>query len=207
MAKEVHFDSQRNMYSLVICWISKSSAEQIKGRAGRTSARKCFLLYSEEVYEKLRNRMLPELLRACSPHLAVLKLHEFGAEDVLEFDFVEQPDCSTLRGAVEILKLIDAVSDHGLTDRGRILAKLPIDTQLGKVLLDGIEEGVGLEAAILVAMSTVEYGIFYTVGSDAEKAASNKNKLQFCHEAGDQMTRLRVYWHWVSQREEAHNQW
>ena len=70
--------------------------------------------------------MLPELLRVHLT-LVVLKLYEFGVEDVLEFDFVEQPDCSTLRGAVEVLKLVDAVSDYGLTDRGRILATLPID--------------------------------------------------------------------------------
>ena len=206
MAKELHFDPKRNMNSLEVCRISKSSAEQRKGRAGRTSAGKCFRLYNEETYENMRDRMLPELLRVHLT-LAVLKLYEFGVEDVLEFDFVEQPDSSTLRGAVEILKLVDAVSDHGLTDRGRILATLLIDPQLGKVLLDGIEAGVGLEAAIVAAMSTVGGGIFFRAGTDAEKAASDKKKLQFCHEAGDQMTCLHVYWHWISQPKETRNQW
>ena len=206
MAKELHFDTKRNMNSLEVCRISKSSAEQRKGRAGRTSAGKCFRLYSEEIYEKMRDRMLPELLRVHLT-LAVLKLYEFGVEDVLEFDFVEQPDSSTLRGAVEILKLVGAVDDHGLTDRGRILATLPIDPQLGKVLLDGIEAGVGLEAAIVAAMSTVGGGIFFRAGTDAEKAVSDKKKLQFCHEAGDQMTCLRVYWHWISQPKEACKRW
>ena len=206
MAKELHFDPKRNMNSLEVCRISKSSAEQRKGRAGRTSPGKCFRLYSEEIYEKMRDRMLPELLRVHLT-LAVLKLYEFGVEDVLEFDFVEQPDSSTLREAVEVLKLVDAVNDNGLTDRGKILATLPIDPQLGKVLLDGIEAGVGLEAAIVVATSTVGGGIFFRVGTDAEKAASDKKKLQFCHEAGDQMTCLHVYWHWVSQPKEARNQW
>ena len=206
MAKELRFDPKRNMNSLEVCRISKSSAEQRKGRAGRTSPGKCFRLYSEEIYEKMRDRMLPELLRVHLT-LAVLKLYEFGVEDVLEFDFVEQPDCSTLRGAVEVLKLVDAVNDNGLTGRGKILATLPIDPQLGKVLLDGIEAGVGLEAAIVVATSTVGGGIFFRMGTDAEKAASDKKKLQFCHKAGDQMTCLHVYWHWISQPKEARNQW
>ena len=154
----------------------------------------------------MRDRMLPELLRVHLT-LAVLKLYEFGVEDVLEFEFVEQPDPSTLREAVKILKFVDAVSDTGLTDRGKILATLPIDPQLGKVLLDGIEAGIGLEAAIVVATSAVGGGIFFRAGTDAEKAASDKKKLQFSHEAGDQMTCLCVYWNWVSQNKEARNQW
>ena len=206
MAKELHFDPKRNMNSLDVCRISKSSAEQRKGRAGRTSAGKCFCLYSKEIYNNMRDRMLPELLRVHLT-LAVLKLYEFGVKNVLEFDFVEQPDRSTLREAVEILRFVDAIGDAGLTDRGKILATLPIDPQLGKVLLDGIEAGVGLEAAIVVATSAVGGGIFFRAGTDAEKAASDKKKLQFCHEAGDQMTCLCVYWNWVSQHKEARNQW
>ena len=206
MAKELHFDPKRNMNSLEVCRISKSSAEQRKGRAGRTSAGKCFRLYSKEIYDNMRDRMFPELLRVHLT-LAVLKLYEFGVENVLEFEFVEQPDPSTLREAVKILKFVDAISDAGLTDRGKILATLPIDPQLGKVLLDGIEAGIGLEAAIVVAMSAVGGGIFFRAGTDVEKAASDKKKLQFCHEAGDQMTCLCVYWNWMSQHKEARNQW
>ena len=206
MAKEMHFDPKRNMNLLEVCRISKSSAEQRKGRAGRTSPGKCFRLYPKEIYDNMRDRMLPELLRVHLT-LAVLKLYEFGVEDVLEFEFVEQPDSSTLREAVKILKFVDAISDTGLTDRGKILASLPIDPQLGKAFLDGVEAGVGLEAAIVVAASAVGGGIFFRAGTDAEKAASDKKKLQFCHEAGDQMTSLCVYWNWVSQHKEARNQW
>lgn len=206
MAKELRFDPKRNMNSLDVCRISKSSAEQRKGRAGRTSPGKCFRLYDQEVYDKMRDRMLPELLRTHLT-LAVLKLYEFGVEDVLKFDFVEQPDPGTLREAVKILRFVDAIDDSGLTDRGKVLATLPIDPQLGKVLLDGIEAGVGLEAAIVVAMSTVGGGVFFRAGTEAEKAASDKKKLQFCHEAGDQMSCLYVYCKWMSQHKEARNGW
>ena len=50
MAKEMHFDPKRNMNLLEVCRISKSSAEQRKGWAGRTSAGKCFCLYPKEIY-------------------------------------------------------------------------------------------------------------------------------------------------------------
>ena len=73
--------------------------------------------------------------------------------------------------------------------------------------MDGIEVGVGLEAAVLVAISAFGGGIFFRAGTDEEKATSNKKKLQFCYEAGDQMTSLCVYWNWVMQPKEARNQW
>ena len=56
--------------------------------------------------------MLPELLHVHLT-LAVFKLYEFGVENVLEFEFVKQLDCGTLREAVEILRFVDAIGDAG----------------------------------------------------------------------------------------------
>ena len=205
VAKELHFDPKRSMNTLEACWISKTSAEQRKGRAGRTCPGKCFRLYSAETHTAMRDRMLPELLRIQLSH-AVLKLYEFGIKDVLQFDFVEQPDTLTLKEAVEMLKFVEAIDGRGLTAKGKTLATLPIDPQLGKVLLDGCEAGIGLEAAVAVVMSTAG-GIFFRVGTDAEKEASDKKKLQFCHEGGDQLTNLCVYWKWSSQSKDSRNKW
>ncbi|XP_065904268.1 ATP-dependent RNA helicase DHX15 homolog [Dysidea avara] len=206
MAKELHFDPKRNMNALEVCWISKTSAEQRKGRAGRTCPGKCFRLYSAETHTEMRDRMLPELLRVQLSH-AVLKLYEFGIKDVLQFDFVEQPDAITLKEAVEMLKFVEAIDDRGLTAKGKTLATLPIDPQLGKVLLDGCDDGIGLEAAVAVAMSATGGGVFFRAGTDAEKEASDKKKLQFCHEGGDQLTNLCVYWKWSSQDANKRNKW
>ena len=205
MAKELHFDPKRNMNTLEVCWISKTSAEQRKGRAGRTCPGKCFRLYSIELYAAMRDRMLPELLRVQLSHV-VLKIYEFGLKEVLEFDFVEQPDPSTLKKAVEMLKFVEAIDDRGLTARGKTLATLPIDPQFGKVLLDGCEAGIGLEAVVIVTMSTTG-GIFFRAGTDAEKDACDKKRLQFCHEDGDQLTNLCVYWKWSSQSKAKRNKW
>ena len=118
LSKELCFDPKKNINSLEVQLISKSSAEQRKGRAGRTSAGKCYRLYSEDVYAKMSDKSLPEILRVTLAS-TVLKLYEFGVTDVVSFNFVEEPDRATLEGAVESLKFLGAIEDGHLTDLGR----------------------------------------------------------------------------------------
>lgn len=81
LVKEMKFEPKRNKSSLEVTTTSKSSAEQRRGRAGRTQAGKCYRLYSEEDYETMEDGSRPEILRV---HLgqAVLKLMELGIEDI-----------------------------------------------------------------------------------------------------------------------------
>ena len=206
VAKELCFDPKRNMNSLEICTISKSSAEQRKGRAGRISAGKCYRLYTQEIYDKMLDRGLPEILRVHLTH-AVLKLFEFGIDNILQFDFVEKPDALALKSAVDTLTFLTAIDGHKLTEVGKKLALLPVDPQLGKVLLDAIEEGVGIEAAITVSASSLGGHVFFRGGTEDMKAESDRKKIRFTHPGGDQMTCLSVYKEWISVKKEARNQW
>ena len=206
LAKELCFDAKRNMNSLEVRLISKSSAEQRKGRAGRISAGKCYRMYTEDQYKSMADRTLPEILRMHLIH-AVLKLYEFGIDDVLTFDFVEKPDESTLKAAIETLKFLGAIESNQLTTLGRQLALLPIDPQLGKVLLDGIKEDIGLEAAVSVSISSNGGTIFFRGGTDEMKVESDLRKIKFVHPAGDQMTCLSVYKEWSSCKKSERNKW
>lgn len=134
LAKELCFDPKRNMNSLEVRVISKSSAEQRKGRAGRTSAGNCYRLYSQEDYKGMPDKMLPEILRVALTH-TVLKLYEFGIANILAFEFVEQPDSTSLQAAIESLQFLGAVKDDQLTEMGRKMAAFPIDPHLVKILL------------------------------------------------------------------------
>ena len=206
LAKELRFDPKRSMNSLEVRVISQSSAEQRKGRAGRTSAGKCYRLYSEEEYQSMDPRMLPEILRVHLAH-ACLKLYEFGISDILSFDFVEQPDSDALTAALETLIFLGAVDEEKLTDVGKSMAVLPLDPHLAKILLDGIAADVGPEAAAVVAISSLAGSVFFRGGSDEMKSMSDRNKLQFCHSAGDQMSHLSVYYKWMQQNHESRTKW
>ena len=206
LAKELCFDSKRNMNSLEVRVISQSSAEQRKGRAGRTSAGKCYRLYSEEEYQAMQPQMLPEILRVHLAH-ACLKLYEFGISDILSFDFVEHPDPVALKAAVETLIFLGAVSEEKLTDVGKSMAALPLDPHLAKILLDGIAAGVGPEATAVVAISSLAGSVFFRGGTNEMKSMSDRSKIQFCHSAGDQVSYLSVYHEWMQQKRDRRTQW
>ena len=206
LAKVMMFDPHRNMNTLEVQLISKSSAEQRKGRAGRTAPGKCYRLYSEDDFQSMPNKTAPEILRVHLTH-AALKLYQFGIGNILDFDFVEHPNSQALRVAVETLVFLGAVRDNKLTDLGQRISALPLDPQLSKVLLDAIGEGVGLEAAIMAAMSSISGNIFFRGGTDEEKEKSDKKKVTFCHSLGDSMTHLNVFCQWVALQREKRNKW
>ena len=207
LAKEMQFDCRKNMDSLEVRMISKSSAEQRKGRAGRVSSGKCYRLYSSDDYtSNMPERTKPEILRIQLSQV-VLKLFEFGVPNVLTFDFVEDPDRDALEAAVETLKFIGALKDDALTDVGKKMAALPLNPQLAKVLLDGIDAGVGTEALCSVAISSLAGQVFFRGGTDEMKQESDKMKLPHCLPMGDQMTNLSVYQCWQDQERDNRNQW
>jgi len=101
---------------------------------------------------------------------------------VLHYNFIETPDVSVIKNAVEMLVVVKIINDDGnTTSREKILAMLPVYPQLGKVLLDGCEAAIGSETAIAVAMSATSVA-FVRIGTDAEKETCDKKRLQFCHE-------------------------
>ena len=136
-----------------------------------------------------------------------MKLLEFGVANVLTFDFVEHPDRVALEAAVEILRFVGAIRGNTLTDVGRKMVTLPIMPQLAKVLLDAINMGLGTEALISVAISSLAGQVFFRGGTDEMKAESDKMKLAFCHQMGDQMTSLSVYQCWQQQKNEERTKW
>ena len=206
LAKELCFDPKKNMNSLEVRLISKSSAEQRKGRAGRTSSGKCYRLYSENVYKTMSKKSLPEILRVTLAS-TVLKLYEFGVKDVIRFNFVEEPDRATLEAAVDSLTFLGAIEDDQLTELGKKMAALPIDPHHSKILFDGIEMGIGNEAVTAVTISTLAGAIFFRAGSDEIKSESDMKTIEFCHPAGDQITYLHTYYQWSLQKGNEQTKW
>ena len=206
LAKELCFDPKKNMNSLEVRLISKSSAEQRKGRAGRTSAGKCYRLYSEDVYSRMPKKSLPEILRVTLAS-TVLKLYEFGVTDVLGFEFVEEPDRVTLEVAEKSLKFLGAIEDGHLTELGKKMAALPIDPHHSKIMFDGIDKGVGLEAATAVTISTLAGGVFFRAGNNEVKSESDMKTIQFSHPSGDQIAYLHTYYEWTIQKPNEQSRW
>lgn len=135
-AKQNNFSSRTGMESLMVVPISKASANQRAGRAGRTAPGKCFRLYTAWAFkQELEENTVPEIQRINLGN-AVLMLKALGINDLLHFDFLDPPPHETLVLALEQLYALGALNHHGeLTTLGRRMAEFPVDPMMAKMLL------------------------------------------------------------------------
>ena len=137
-SKERLYDQTTGVQSFEINWISKASAEQRKGRAGRTGPGHCYRLYSSAVYERdFAEHADPEILRTPMESV-VMQLKSMGIDRVAQFPFPTPPDRESLLKAEKLLRHMGALSESGqVTTLGRSLSNYPLSPRLGKMLVLG----------------------------------------------------------------------
>ena len=190
-SKQKVYNPRIRVESLLVSPISRASAKQRAGRAGRTRPGKCFRLYTEASFKsELQEQTYPEILRSKRSN-AVLTLKKLGIDDLVHFDFMDPPAPETLMRALELLNYLGALDDDGaLTDLGRQMAELPLDPQLAKLLLASPEYKCSNEALSVVACMSVPQ-IFQRPRQKQREADDAKN--QFAHRDGDHPTLLNAY--------------
>ncbi|CAN6303549.1 unnamed protein product [Urochloa humidicola] len=138
-AKETTYDALNNTPCLLPSWISKASARQRRGRAGRVQPGECYHLYPRCVYDAFAEYQLPELLRTPLNSLCLqIKSLQVGSIGEFLSAALQPPEPLAVQNAVEFLKMIGALDGkENLTDLGRYLSMLPVDPKLGKMLIMG----------------------------------------------------------------------
>ncbi|CAL9072844.1 unnamed protein product [Musa acuminata var. zebrina] len=138
-AKETTYDALNNTPCLLPSWISKASARQRRGRAGRVQPGECYHLYPRCVYDAFAEYQLPELLRTPLNSLCLqIKSLQVGSIGEFLSAALQPPEPLTVQNAVEFLKMIGALDEQeNLTNLGRYLSVLPVDPKLGKMLIMG----------------------------------------------------------------------
>ncbi|AOA63310.1 ATP-dependent RNA helicase [Komagataella phaffii CBS 7435] len=132
---------QLGLSTLLTTPISKASATQRSGRAGRESEGKCFRLYTESDYFKLIEQTEPEIVRSdiISP---VLMLKRLQVDDILNWHWLENPGQEALIAALQQLYSLQAIDEAGkITDLGEKMTVLPLAPHLSSVLITGHENG------------------------------------------------------------------
>ena len=134
--KQNSYNARTGMESLVVVPISKASANQRAGRAGRVGPGKCFRLYTAWAYKnELESDTIPEIQRTNLGNV-VLLLKSLGINDLIHFDFMDPPPHETLVLALEQLYALGALNHLGeLTKLGRRMAEFPVDPMLSKMIL------------------------------------------------------------------------
>ncbi|GLT94813.1 hypothetical protein SLE2022_125340 [Rubroshorea leprosula] len=138
-AKETSYDAPNKLACLLPSWISKASAHQRRGRAGRVQPGVCYRLYPKLIHDAWRQYQLPEILRTPLQELCLhIKSLQLGAVGSFLAKAIQPPDPLSVQNALELLKTIGALDDNEeLTPLGCHLCTLPLDPNIGKMLLMG----------------------------------------------------------------------
>lgn len=190
-SKQKVYNPRVRVESLLVTPISKASAKQRAGRAGRTRPGKCFRLYTELSYKKeLIDMTYPEVLRS-NLGSVVLELKKLGIDDLVHFDFMDPPAPETLMRALELLNYLGALDDDGnLTQLGAQMAEFPLDPQLSKMLLASGPLNCSNEIVTIVAMLSVP-NMF--MRPKEQRQLADSAKARFAHIDGDHLTLLNVF--------------
>lgn len=139
--------------------ISQASANQRKGRCGRTSDGICIRLYSQADFESRQEFTDPEILRTNLASV-ILQMTSLGLGDIAGFPFVEPPDRRQITAGNQLLTELgafDSTGKHrGLTDVGKKLAQLPVDPRMGRMVLEADSNGCVREVMIIAAALSIQ---------------------------------------------------
>lgn len=150
-ARVNRFDPNVGLNRLELSRISKASALQRAGRAGRTTAGACLRLWTEREQISLAEFEPPEIERLELSE-SVLQLLAWGEHDVHVFPWFERPKAESLERALELLDRLDATSGGKLTDLGRAMARFPLQPRLARLLIEGTRFGQAKRAALCAAL-------------------------------------------------------
>ncbi|CAL8578598.1 DEAH-box ATP-dependent RNA helicase prp43 [Xanthoria parietina] len=190
-SKQKVYNPRIRVESLLVSAISKASAQQRAGRAGRTRPGKCFRLYTEDAFKKeLIETTYPEILRS-NLSSTVLDLKKLGIDDLVHFDLMDPPAPETLMRALEELNYLACLDDDGeLTALGQLASEFPLDPALAVMLISSPEFYCSNEILSLTALLSVPQ-IFVRPASARKRA--DEMKALFAHPDGDHLTMLNVY--------------
>lgn len=141
--------------------VSQASANQRKGRCGRTSDGICIRLYSEEDFNARPEFTDAEILRTNLASV-ILQMTAAGLGDIEKFPFIDPPDHRNIRDGVQLLQELNALDPaqkdtrKRLTETGRKLAQLPVDPRLARMVLEADKNGCVREVMVIAAALSIQ---------------------------------------------------
>ncbi|WP_067501604.1 ATP-dependent RNA helicase HrpA [Actinoplanes sp. TFC3] len=152
-ARISRYSSRLKVQRLPIEAVSQASANQRKGRCGRTSDGICLRLYSEEDFQGRPEFTEPEILRTNLASV-ILQMTNLGLGDLAKFPFIDPPDKRNITDGIKLLEELGALDKQKLTPMGRRLAQLPVDPRLARMVVEGgVQECVAEVMVITAALS------------------------------------------------------
>jgi ATP-dependent helicase HrpA len=199
-ARISRYSQRTKVQRLPIEPVSRASADQRKGRCGRTSDGICIRLYSEQDFASRPDFTDPEILRT-SLASVILQAAALDLGEVADFPFVDPPESRHIADGVRLLEELGAVSpERGatrLTGIGRKLARLPVDPRLGRMILEAGHNGCVPEVLIITAALSIQ--------DPRERPADARDAADEMHarfaEPGSDFLAFLTLWDYLSDRQ------
>lgn len=211
LARVARYDAERGIHTLFIEDISRASAEQRKGRAGRTAPGTCHRLWTQSGQLNRPERNTPEIQRADLAEV-VLLLHSMGIRQAAHFDWLDKPDPGAIERAEKLLRLLGALEssdapqavpsemDPGqalaagfsdLTAIGRQMLRLPMHPRYARMLVEAAKQGC-VPAASLCAALVSGRDLLMRLGRD-DKHIAEARELFEASQDSDFYTLMRAF--------------
>ncbi|WP_435010383.1 ATP-dependent helicase HrpB [Tundrisphaera lichenicola] len=167
-ARFASYDPARGLDRLELGRISRASADQRAGRAGRTRPGRCVRLWSEREQRGLPEADIPEIRRVDLAS-TVLALHAWGNPDPSRFGWYEPPEPEAMKAAEELLAMLGALGGAGgaITPMGRSLLDLPTHPRLARLLIESARLGALHQGASLAALMSEKDILTRSFGREA----------------------------------------
>lgn len=151
VARIARYDAERGIGTLQLEPISQASADQRKGRAGRTARGTCHRLWTEIGQKSRDERNTPEIQRSDLAEV-VLLLHSLGIREAVSFDWLDKPDPQAVERAERLLTMLGALLETKLTNIGRQMLRLPMHPRYSRMLIEASKRNCIPEAALCAAL-------------------------------------------------------
>ena len=151
VARVNRYNVRTGVTQLLIEPVSRASADQRKGRCGRTESGVCFRLYEEQDYASRPSHTDPEIKRVGLAGV-ILRMKALRLGAIESFPFLDPPQKRAVDEGYRVLEELGALDEYGrLTATGEQLGKLPVDPRLGRMILGGSEEGALREVLVIAS--------------------------------------------------------
>lgn len=196
--KQLTYDSVSQSTRLTATDISQACAKQRAGRAGRTRNGFCYRLYSQEQYDAMDKYTLPEILRVPLTEIclnAKMLAGELSIEQFLS-KALQPPSTKNIRQSIELLKKINALDENeDITYLGIHLANMPVDCQLGKMILYAIMMRCLDPVVAIVSLLSVKDPFMLPLGNEGDRI--QKIKYDFSRDSlSDHQMLLNAFDEW-----------
>ncbi len=196
-ARISRYSQRTKVQRLPIEPVSKASATQRAGRCGRLAEGICIRLYAEEDFLARPDFTDPEILRTNLASV-ILQMRTLGLGDVAAFPFVDAPDARQIGDGVKLLEELRAFErDGSITAYGRVIARLPVDPRLARMLIEADRRGCLADVVVIVAALSIQDPRERPLDQQEQAAASHK---RYADEQSDFISYLQL-WRYLQQQQ------